>query len=187
MKNEQGIVQLIDACKKGEQTAERRLFNHFAPVVMAIARRYARDEPQALDFLQDCFIHVFDKLDRFDAQKGSFEAWLHRVSVNVILMILRKTKHSSYVELTEELESPAEEFNALEQLDEQTILTVIRQLPHGYREVFNLYVFEQWTHREIADSLGITESSSRSQLARGRALIQKNIYQIVHTYEKRVV
>jgi len=186
--HEAHLLHLIEGCRQGKAAAEEALFRRFAPRVLSIARRYATDEPQALDFVQECFVLVFEKINRYDPQRGAFEPWLHRLSVNVILQILRKNKATQpTVELPPEL--PDGDLWELESdmLDAEKILEAVRQLPPGYREVFNLSVFEEWSHRDIAETLAITESSSRSQLARAKQWLKHKLTQATRHHEQGLV
>ncbi|MFN0015930.1 MAG: RNA polymerase sigma factor [Saprospiraceae bacterium] len=182
------LLHIIEGCRQGKARSEEALFRRFAPRVAAIARRYATDEPQANDYVQECFVIVFEKIDRYDPQRGEFEPWLHRLCVNVILQILRKNKSAqATVELP--LELPDGDFwePEAETLEPEKILEAIRLLPNGYREVFNLSVFEEWQHRDIAEALGISESSSRSQLARAKNWLKQKLTQVTRQYEQGLV
>ncbi|MBK8554516.1 MAG: sigma-70 family RNA polymerase sigma factor [Lewinellaceae bacterium] len=186
--NETQLLQIIEGCRQGHSPSEEALFRHFAPMVLATARRYAADEPQALDFLQECFVVVFDKIKKFDPQKGAFQGWMYRVSVNVMLQILRKNKRmQQHLELPVDLPDAEIKASELEILETPQILKALRELPEGYREVFNLYVFEDWSHRDIAQALGISESSSRSQLTRAKKLLKQKLQQVIRQYEQGLV
>ncbi len=182
------FLHMIEGCRQGKPASEEALFRRFAPTVVAIARRYATDEPLALDYVQECFVVVFEKINRFDPQRGAFEPWLHRLCVNVILQILRKNKTvQATVELPPEIPDGDLWEADTEILDAAQVLDAIRQLPQGYREVFNLSVFEDWPHRDIAEALGITESSSRSQLARAKQWLKQKLTQTKRHYEQGLV
>jgi len=182
------LLPIIEGCRRSQSSSEEALFRRFAPEVLAIARRYATDEPQALDFVQECFVEVFEKIDRYDPQRGTFEPWLYRVCVNVVLQILRKNKTAqTTVELPSEIPDGDIWETQPESLDPAHILDAVRQLPSGYREVFNLSVFEDWPHRDIAAALGISESSSRSQLARAKQWLQQKLKQTTRRYEQGLV
>jgi len=186
--HEAQLLHLIEGCRQGKPAAEEALFRRFAPRVLSIARRYATDEPQALDFVQECFVLVFEKIGSYDAQRGDFEPWLHRLCVNVILQILRKNKAKQpTVELPPELPDGDLWEAETEAFDPEQILEAVRQLPRGYREVFNLSVFEEWSHRDIADILNITESSSRSQLARAKRWLKHKLIPATRHYEQGLV
>jgi RNA polymerase sigma-70 factor (ECF subfamily) len=182
------LLQIIEGCCNGRPASEKALFSRFAPKVLAIARRYATDEPQALDFLQESFVLIFEKIAAFDPSKGAFEGWLYRLSVNTILQIMRKNRRlEPWLELPSELPETDFRDTDLELLKETQLLETIRQLPEGYRQVLNLFVFENWSHREIADALQITESASRSQLTRAKQLLKQKLEPLLRHYEQGLV
>ena len=183
------IYQLIESCQKKKASAEQELFVRFAPKVLTICRRYAAHDHEAKDYLQECFLCVFDNIQKYDARKGAFEGWLYRVCTNTILQILRKSKKGLelvYPDQLPETSSEVEEEN-FSQIPTDTIIAAIQQLPSGYRQVLNLYIFEEWSHKEIAKELGISESASRSQLARARKLLKTVLKNLMpNNYEKRL-
>ena len=182
------FLELIDACLRGHAPSEKALFTRFAQGTMAIARRFAADEPQALDYLQECWIVIFDKLRLFDPEKGSFQGWISKISVRVILQCLRKNKHKiQLLEFPAELPEAELEASDLQHIPPEKVLDAVRQLPEGYRTVFNLYVFDNWSHRDIAQSLGIAESASRSQLARAKQQLKSQLQQVLRQYEQGLV
>ncbi|MCB0529627.1 MAG: sigma-70 family RNA polymerase sigma factor [Lewinellaceae bacterium] len=178
------ILRTVEACLRRDIRAEKVLFEYFAPRVFALARRYAPDETAAQDFLQECFVAVFDRLKKFDPARGEFGAWLYRVSVNTCLQLLRREKQQPPLDfgdvpvLVDDLGS-----EDLLQIPEQLVLEGIRQLPAGYRQVFNLAVFEEWPHRDISAKLGISESASRSQLVRAKQFLKNFIKKSLPSYE----
>lgn len=186
--HEDQLLQIIEGCRQGKSASEKALFQRFAPKVLAIARRYATDEPQALDFLQETFVLLFNKIKLFDPQKGAFEGWLYRLAVNTILQIMRKNrKQEPWVELP--LEIPETEIldADLELFQQEQLMQAIRQLPEGYRQVLNLYIFEDWPHCDIAAALQITESASRSQLTRAKQLLKLKLQHTLRHYEQGLV
>lgn len=156
--------------------AERKLFDHFAPKVFAIARRYAPDDAAAEDWVQETFVAVFSKLKKYDPERGDFGGWLHAVAVNTCLLELRKLRRQPRFQNDEPPpdlpDTPDEPDPFFENISETELLEAIRSLPDGYRQVLNLAVFEQWSHRQIADALGISESASRSQLTRAKHFLK---------------
>lgn len=177
---------LVKCCQRKDRAAEKALFLRFAPKVLTICRRYARSDAQAQDYLQECFLQIFKQLGKYDAQRGEFSGWLYRVATNTILQQLRRSKRQPQLLYLEELpEVEDDDLLALPDTSSEQLMRAIQQLPDGYREVLNLYVFEGWTHREIADTLGITPSASRSQLARAKQYLKKKLEPI--RYEKQAV
>ena len=177
--------QLIKACKRQDRKAQQMLYEKYAKKMMVICLRYSKDEETAYDLLHDGFIQVFSHIGSFEG-KGSFEGWLKRIFVNVALMYLRKEQKRGEIRFAiEQMESePIEEDDDDEGLlsnniSQQQLLALINALPLGYKTVFNLFVFEDKTHKEIANTLGISEASSRSQYSRARALLKKQINAII--------
>lgn len=171
------IQQLITSCKKHNRQAEKALFFRFAGKVLTICRRYTRDDQKAQDYVQECFIQVFQNIDRYDENKGEFAGWLYRICTNTVLQLLRKEKRQVDISYPEKLPEIAQENVVLDFDDytEEKIISLIRQLPDRYRQVFNLSVLDGWSHREIAAALNISESTSRSQLTRAKKMLQVNL------------
>jgi RNA polymerase sigma factor (sigma-70 family) len=135
--------------------------------------RYASDRMIAEDFLQEGFIRVFTKLDQFNST-GSLEGWIKRIMVNTALQHIRRSKQDpASVDADEGLIIADSAETPLDSLAADELLALIGKLPNGYRLVFNLYVLEEYTHQEIAAELGISEGTSKSQLARARQQLQK--------------
>ena len=177
-------IQLI---KSKDRKAEKAFFCYFAPYVLTQCRRYVSKYSEAEDFMQECFIHVFDKIHMYDASKGDFKPWLKTVCTNKILKLLRNNKREVvivYPEVLPEKELTQEEFVSIPRED---IIAAIQQLPYGYKEVFNLYMFEGWSHKEIAETLNISDSTSRSQLTRAKKLLKLFLLKKRHhKYERKL-
>lgn len=168
------IEQIIKGCKKGDRKCQKALYDNYATMLMNVSRRYTNDMYEAQDALQNAFIKIFTKLDLYDENKpGSFEGWMSRIVINESIQIHRKKKGVTFREVETTLYSVGKESGILEELEAEEILKLLDQLPEGYRVVFNLFVVEEYNHKEIAETLGITESTSRSQLARARKCLQK--------------
>jgi len=127
--------------------------------------------------LQEGLIRVFKYIERFDPKKGSFKGWMKKIVANEALKLLKKRGNMDFVEM-EGMEMEDNTANALDQLNEEELIALIQTLPNGYREVFNMYVLDGYSHKEIAETLDITESTSRSQLTRAKKLLQQKIYMI---------
>ncbi len=182
------LSQIISRIKQKDSKAEKALFLRFAPKVLTICRRYASQNVEAQDYLQECFILIFTKINQFNPDKGSFEGWMHRVCTNRILELMRKSATQVKMSYPEQLPEPQLTKEDLVAIPRNVILNVIQQLPSGYREVFNLYVFEGWSHKQIGEQLNIAETTSRSQLTRAKKLLQhllsKKNYN--HRYERQL-
>ena len=167
---------LIAGCARGDRHAQQLLYERYASRMYPICVRYLGRE-DAKDLLQEGFLTVFDKIGTYKGE-GSFEGWMRKIFVNASLMHLRKT---DALRRTEELDGPQEnpdaitDYGVLEQIGSREILDLVASLPAGLRNVFNLFVLDGFTHAEVAETLGITEQSSRSQVSRARALLQEKI------------
>lgn len=167
--------QLVEACIRNERTAQRQLYELFAGKFYAIAVRYMKDEDDAADVMQDAFVKVFKYINtfRFDCP---FEAWARRILINTALKALQKNKRRGYQidaeEMTNQLSEKAMDISnlALEELME-----LIHELPDGCQTVFNLYAIEGYKHHEIADLLGISEGTSKSQYSRAKQILQQKL------------
>jgi RNA polymerase sigma factor (sigma-70 family) len=164
---------IIIGCKQGIPAMQRRLFEMFAPVMMTVCRRYTADSAAAEDVLQEAFIKVFRSFDRFDPSRGVIEAWIRRIVVNTAVQHWRhQQRHNTWLTDTPVPDVPEAEDPPEMLFTEEELLSLINQLPPGFKMVFNLCVLEGFSHAEVAKELGITESTSRSQLARARKLLQ---------------
>ncbi len=171
--------QLIAACKKQNRNAQKTLYELYAPKMLAVCLRYCRNDEVARDLLHDGFIQVYMQIGSY-AGKGSFEGWLRRIFVNLALENYRKEKQRLLVlNEVENSQSLQEDFSddmfEVKNITRNELLEMIRNLPDGYRTIFNLYIFEGMSHREIANKLGITENASRSQYYRAKSILQKQV------------
>lgn len=164
--------QLIAACQQQDPLAQRRLYETHAPKMLGVCRRYLSRIEDAEDVLVEGFCKVFQNLDQYTG-KGSFEGWVRRIMVNESLMFLRK-KHAlrNAYEIQEHFDLRSDQ-NIVAELAAQDILFLLDQLPTGYRTVFNLYVLEGFKHREIAEELGISINTSKSQLILAKKRLQE--------------
>ncbi len=159
--------ELVKGCVQENATAQRMLFDKYAGKMMTVCLRYARHRMEAEDILQDAFIKVFDNLKKFEF-KGSFEGWIRRIVINTALKGMQRMSFTHENIGLENSPENFEEANAISLLSEKELLRLIAELPEGYRAVFNMYVFDDFSHREIGNTLNIEESTSRSQLAKAR-------------------
>jgi RNA polymerase sigma-70 factor (ECF subfamily) len=179
MKKASNEQELVKACIEGDRKSQGELFNRFGKKLFSICLRYMGNYEKAQDELQDGFLLIFRTIHSFQWRgEGSLGAWLSRVMVNHCLQSLRKEKKQRF---STDIETVADEY--VEAPQEETIseipiskmLQLIETLPDGFRTVFNLYVFEEKSHKEIAQLLGIKEKSSSSQLHRAKALLAQKI------------
>jgi RNA polymerase sigma factor (sigma-70 family) len=141
---------------------------------MTICRRYAGDQHEAEDMLQEAFISIFSHINQF-RYAGSFEGWLKRITVNAAIKILQKRKIKIVGITNDQYELISPDFNVLSDLSAEDLLKIISQLPDGYRVIFNLYAIEGYSHDEIAAMLKIKAATSRSQLSKARAILKEKI------------
>lgn len=158
---------LIRECLRGSLQSQKHLYEHYAGKMYAVCLRYARTSADAADILQEGFVKVFTKMDQFNFQ-GSFEGWIRRIMVNTALRTYQRQRFDYEQSGFERLPEPPVDADALSALSEQELLRLIAQLPEGYRVVFNLVAVEGYSHAEVAELLGIQESTSRSQLTKAR-------------------
>jgi len=175
---------LIKGCIAGDRRMQEELYRRFASKMYAVCLRYANNADDAQDLLQEGFIKVYRNLHRFRAE-GSFEGWIRRVFVNTSIEHFRK-KSTKMSMVTDKEESNIEDadITVLQRLAEKDIINIIQELSPGYRTVFNLYVVEGYSHKEIGDLLGISEGTSKSQLARAKGVLQKKIAQYLSDTQK---
>ncbi len=153
------------------------VFRRFAGKMIAVCRRYARHELEAEDILQDAFIKVFDNLGKFEF-KGSFEGWVRRIVINTALKNFQRASFQKEQLGLDNFDEQSIEPEAISNLQEEELMDLITRLPDGYRVVFNLYVIEGFSHKEISDMLEIGESTSRSQLVKARKMLKEQIQKI---------
>lgn len=165
---------LIRGCIDGDPRMQEELYRKFSPKMYAVCLRYAGNNDDAQDLLQDGFIKVFRNLTKF-RNEGSFEGWMRRVFVNTSIEHYRRKVHLNSISEQEERIIEDASVSVLDQLAERDIVQLVRELSPGYRAVFNLYVIEGYSHKEIADMLQISEGTSKSQLARAKSILQKKV------------
>lgn len=171
---------LVEQARKGDRGAMKRIYDCYSRYLAATCSRYLPGESDLRDVLQDSFVKIFSSLDKFEFRgEGSLKAWMRQVSVNEALKLIRRRKRNDTVEYKWDLPDTQEEEDDPEpdvaEVPPSVIQKMIQALPEGYRTVLNLYAFEEKSHKEIAGLLGISESTSASQLHRARALLARQI------------
>ena len=163
MKEQSEVLQWVHDCRKGNTRAQHKLFKYFYGSVMNVCMRYAGSTDEAADMLNEGFLKVFSNLDKYE-NSDSFEAWLKRVVCNAALDYRRRyDKKVELVDIDEVQDSHLSDFNvndAISNISSNEIVGLIQQLPPVTRTVFNMFVFEGFSHREIAQQLNISESTS---------------------------
>lgn len=170
----------IEEAKKGDRKAQKAIYDALADKMFAVCLRYMGDRQAAEDVLQDGFVSLYTKLDSFLGE-GSFEGWARRIFVNTALMSLRKRdvlRESDDVEAAVGISANTP--SATSRMGYKELLKLVASLPPGLRTVFNMYVIEGYSHKEIGEALGIEEVTSRSQLQRARVMLQKKIKEQEH-------
>jgi RNA polymerase sigma-70 factor (ECF subfamily) len=162
--------ELIETCLKDNPIAQKMLYDTYSSVLFGICLRYSKNEEEAQDILQDSFIKIFTKLDTYQFT-GSFEGWLKRIVTNTSIEYYRKKISMEHLE--EIGFNPYLAVDSDRGLEVEELLKMIQELPEGYRMVFNMYAIDGYTHSEIATKLNISEGTSKSQLSRARAYLQR--------------
>ncbi|PHR72521.1 MAG: RNA polymerase subunit sigma-70 [Lutibacter sp.] len=167
-----GLKKLIQRCAKNDRKAQAEVYQLFSGKLFALCLKYSKNYAEAQDNLQDGFITIFNKIGQYN-HKGSFEGWMKRIVINTALQKYRTKSMLSLV--TEEI--PDE---IIVEIDEETVsldflLSIIQELPDRYRMVFNLYVLDGYSHKEVANKLTITEGTSKSNLSRARLILREKL------------
>lgn len=165
---------LIKDCVAGKRKAQQQLFNLYSDDMFGVCLYYSKDYTEAEDTLHEGFMKVFQKIDQFKF-KGSLAGWIRRVMINTALEKFRK--HNQLYALGDDYESneDIQQENVISDLSAQELIKLIRDLTPKYRMVFNLYAIEGYSHKEIGEMLGISEGTSKSNLARARYILQKKV------------
>ena len=168
---------LVKKCIDGDQRAQRTLFEKFAPKMLGVCLRYAKEKTQAEDVLQDAFVKVFTKLDGYKG--GSLEGWIRRIMVNTSLDQIRKNhKFQDNVDIDQVDYKVTDNSFILEGLMAEDLMLLINSMPDGYRVVFNMFAIEGYSHKDIAKELGVSENTSKSQYSRARAFLKTKLEEI---------
>lgn len=166
------LETILKQCKKNNRYAQQALYDWLSPKLLGVSIRYMKDRDEAEDVMQDSFVKIFSNLSSFKGI-GSFEGWARRIAANTALSAIRK-KGNIYFERDLQVVSNISFEEEDERLiDTGTIMACIDQLSIGYRTIINLYLVEEFSHQEISEQLGITQSTSRSQYARARQSLLK--------------
>lgn len=168
------IDELMEGCKSGNRKMQELLYKQTAAKMLAVCMRYAKDRMEAEDVLQVGFIKIFQKIREYRGD-GSFEGWMRRIMVNASIENYRKSLRTlNVVPIDDAYEQPSTGFD-FSRLGMQDLMRIIQKLADGYRMVFNMYAIEGYSHKEIAETLGISEGASKSQLSRARAILKEEI------------
>jgi RNA polymerase sigma factor (sigma-70 family) len=171
---------LINGCMEDNRRMQEEMYRRFSPRMYAVCLRYAGNAEEAEDILQEGFIKVFKKLNSF-RREGSFEGWVRRIFVNTAIEHFRRKRYLMPVTEKEENTIEGKYTSVLDDLGAKDIMALIQKLSPGYRTVFNMYVVEGYTHKEIAEMLGISEGTSKSQLSRAKVILQDMVRTYIDT------
>ena len=165
---------LIKGCINGDPQMQRLLYQRFSSMMYAVCLRYSENTEDSNDIMQEGFIKVYKSLNKFRGE-GSFEGWVRRIFINTSIEHYRKKVKLYNVTEVQENTIEDKELDALDSLAAKDIMNIVNELSPGYKAVFNMHVIEGYSHKEIAEILGITEGTSKSQLARAKGVLKKII------------
>lgn len=169
---------IIKGCMAGKREFQKKLYETFSGKMFYVCLRYCKNREEAEDVLQDAFIKVFKHIGTFKFE-GSFEGWVRRIMVNTAIEHIRKNKNThAFDDVENMVESPESELDITGKLNERELLKMVHMLPDGYRAVFNMYAIEGYSHKEIAETLGIAEGTSKSQLSKAKEFLKT----LLHKY-----
>ena len=174
---------IIHKCREGNSKAQTELYRLFSHRMYGVCLRYARDNADAEDILQEAFVRVFTKIGQFEF-KGSFEGWMRRIMVNTALEKFRKSDRLYPVEEMKIYESTEWVEETISSITAGELMKMIQELPPRYRMVFNLYAIEGYSHLEIGEMMSISEGTSKSNLSRARLILQKRVLENFGTDKK---
>ncbi|MEH0155286.1 RNA polymerase sigma factor [Limibacter armeniacum] len=178
--------ELVEGCVEGNRKAQKRLFELYAPNMLAVAARYSKSIAEAEDILQDAFIKIFDKISTFKGD-ATIGAWIKRIVINTALNSQRRKLYDQPMEEVDDRNYHDMQNIVLSDYSFNELLGMIQSLPSGCQIIFNLYAIEGYSHKEIADQLDISEGTSKSQYSRAKQLLQQKIkLEDRKAYEKAV-
>lgn len=175
------LESILEGCRREDRNSQHALYRSFYSYGMSICYRYASDHQEAVGLLNEAFLKVFDNLDRFDPQRGQFKNWFRTIVVNTAINhIRRQQKFKQEVAMDEAMDARDQE-SILSRIGYKELLKLVQSLSVAYRTVFNLYVIDGYSHEEIARQLGISVSTSKSNLTRAKARLRELIRQKLNT------
>lgn len=171
--------EIIAGCIKHDKKSQQKLYDKYSRILLGICLRYANNNAEAYDILQDSFLKIFSNIEKFSGV-GSFEGWLKRITVNTAsTQYTKNLKYKNHYEIDEYMtvETGATSFEE-DFFTSEELFIILNELPVGYRKVFNLYAIDGYLHREIAEMLGITTTTSKSQYCRAKSMIRSKLEKI---------
>lgn len=164
--------EIIKGCQARNAVYQKALVDKYAPMLLSVCRRYSRKPDEARDVLQESLIRIFNYFDKYSEGKGSLSAWMRMICMNTALKYFDKNCFKKQIQGLNGIEETTVGPVVLSNLHAEDLMNIVENLPDGYRQVFNLYAIEGYSHKEIAKMLGIGESASRSNLSRARSLLK---------------
>ena len=185
------LQALIDGCLKGDRRSQQAIHKMFYGKMKSVCMRYTRDSDQAMDVLQEGFLKVFNNLEKYTGV-GTFEGWIRRIMVNLSIDRYRRLKHDlvllgeqndieNWSGGTDDESDDSDENEEIYDITPEQIIDAMQQLTPAYRTVFNLYVYEDYTHQDIAEALGISVGTSKSNYAKAKKNMRKLLTKNLHT------
>lgn len=170
-------TEWIEGCKRQEQRAQKMLYEHFSGKMYALCCRYVPSKMEAEDVLVTAFTKLFERIHQYKGE-GSFEGWIRRIVVNESLTYLRRNKNMYLETEIDAVDREPDLAKIDSHLEAEDLLRLVGELPSGYRMIFNMYAIDGYSHKEIAEQLNISENTSKSQLSRARALLQRKLVEL---------
>lgn len=169
---------MIIGCKSNDRKAQKALVDHFGKYLFAISRRYMRDDEEAKDVLQDSFVSIFNNIHEFRSDAKALKSWIRQITINSALQRIRKTYRSKDVMPEVQIDDRNEMPEVYAKMGVDEILALIDELPPMYAQVFNMFVIDGYTHKDIAQEMGLQESTSRAMLTRAKKMLREKLYKI---------
>jgi RNA polymerase sigma-70 factor (ECF subfamily) len=179
------LDDIIKGCKAGRIKDQEKLYNLFSREMFGVCLYYTKDRTEAEDLLHDGFMKIFSNISSY-RYKGSFEGWVRRIIINTALEKFRREKHLHLLSDIEDKEEELYNEDIVSNISASDLVSMIQSLSPKYRLVFNLYAIEGYSHKEVSDMLGISEGTSKSNLARARAILQRNVKKYYYTSFRRL-
>lgn len=171
---QQPAHQLLERCKQGNAQAQQQLFEQYFGLLLGIGLRYTHNREEAKDLLQEAFVKIFKSIANLE-KASQLENWMKRIMINTAIDRYRSQVSEPWIQDIDQVNEPTEPEQASQNLTQEELLQLIQALPDGYRTIFNLAAIEGYNHKEIAERIGISEGTSKSQLARARQMLQEKV------------
>lgn len=179
------LFEIIEGCVKGDRKCQQIIYEKFYGKMLGTCMRYSKDREEARDILQDGFMKVFANIKKYGGN-GSFEGWIRKIMVNTAIDLIRKSKKRmiQYADSDHAEEIAEEENNEYVNISTAEIIEAVQQLPPSYRTVFNMFVVDGFAHKEIAEQLGITVGTTKSNLSKAKMNLKKMLANKIKVYQE---